>query len=150
MLSNPWNPKEAPLQPVISNHFMITTLKKEYTVEEFKEEKNLRKKSSNVFIEYREFVKKDLIRDVILIEKVITTKLQSLANCYIATRSCMRIIILLLLIIIFQKTGKLFTGPTARSKPSAYLDEYRVFVLRYDSNLLTMKCGHSVLHQVYI
>ena len=53
------------------------------------------------------------------------------------------------IIIIFQKTGKLFTGPTARSEPSAYLDEYRVFVLQYDFATVKLKPGHSVLHQVY-
>ena len=48
-----------------------------------------------------------------------------------------------------QKTGKLFTGPTARSKPSEYLEKYRVFVVgkKFDTNLKLQR-GKIVLHQV--
>ena len=53
----------------------------------------------------------------------------------------------LLIMLLLQKTHKLFTGPTARSDPSAYLDKYRVFVQR-DTEKLKLKSGTTVLHQV--
>ena len=50
--------------------------------------------------------------------------------------------------LLLQKSGKLFTGPTARSDPSAYLDKYRVFVLRNTENL-KLESGTIMLYQVY-
>ena len=79
MQINPWNPDKAPLQQVISEHFKITTIKKECTVEQFQVENNLKKGGASVFIEYSDPVKKDLIRDVILKEKVMTRVLQHFA-----------------------------------------------------------------------
>ena len=64
-----WNPDKPPLQQVISNHFMTTTISNECTMEEFQQRNDLRLKGANVFIEYGDPVMKD-IRDVILKHKV--------------------------------------------------------------------------------
>ena len=69
---NPWNPEKAPLQPVVSNHFMPLTVKVGCTLEEFRKQNNLEANRANVFIEYGDPVRKDLkIRDVILMDEVI-------------------------------------------------------------------------------
>jgi hypothetical protein len=47
---------------------------------------------------------------------------------------------------IVQK-NKLFTGPAARLSPSAYLKNYRVFVLR-DTEKVKLQSGQTVLYQV--
>lgn len=64
-----WNPDEAPIQQVVSNHFMTTPISHECTVEEFQRRNDLRLKGANVFIEYGDQVVND-IRDVILKHKV--------------------------------------------------------------------------------
>lgn len=63
--------KEAPLRPVISNHFMTTIIKSECTVEEFREQHDLETKKLNVLIDYYDnsLIIKE-IRDVILKDKV--------------------------------------------------------------------------------
>ena len=68
--AKPWKPENAPLQPVISNHFMTSTVTSECTVDEFRKEKNLEANKANVFIEFGDPIIKD-IRDVILEDKVL-------------------------------------------------------------------------------
>ena len=98
---------------------MTTTITSDCTVQEFQTKYDLRVNGANVFIECGDVIIEDF-RDVMLMDKVII------------------IIIIILLTTIMccngthtnlQKTDKLFTGSTARSDLTAYLDKYRVFVL---------------------
>ena len=68
--SNPWNPEKAPLQRVISNHFMTTTISKSCIVKKFLEQHDLKVKGANVFIECTNPIVDDS-RDVMLMDKVI-------------------------------------------------------------------------------
>ena len=67
--SNPWNPEKAPLQQVISNHFVTTTISKSCTVKEFQVKHDLRVNSANFFVECTNTIVKDF-RDVMLMDKV--------------------------------------------------------------------------------
>ena len=68
--SNPWNPKKAPLQRVISNHFKTTTISKSCTVKEFQMKHDLRINGANVFIQCTNPIVDDC-RDVMLMDKVV-------------------------------------------------------------------------------
>ena len=68
--SNPWNPEKAPLQQVTSNHFMITTISRDCTVQEFLTKHDLKFKGANLFIECGDSIIEDF-RDVMLMDKVL-------------------------------------------------------------------------------
>ena len=68
--SNPWNPENVPLQQVISNHFVNTTITSSCAAEDFQRKYDLRTNTFNIFVECtNQQIIKDC-RDVMLMDKV--------------------------------------------------------------------------------
>ena len=65
-----WKPEDAPLVPVTSNHFVVSSISNDCTLEEFRTEKQLESSALNVFLEFDSVDMLHRCRDVILMDKV--------------------------------------------------------------------------------
>lgn len=71
-----WAPEDAPLVPITSKHFKISTVEYDCTLEEFRKDKNLKSKTLNIFLEIsrvdldKSILGNPSICDVILMNKV--------------------------------------------------------------------------------
>ena len=74
MQEKEWKTDDAPLVPVTSNHFVVSTVESNCTLKDFLDKKSLETNKMNVFLEYSSVDKSNLeksgIRDVILMDKV--------------------------------------------------------------------------------